>query len=194
MKDHYNAASRLAGGAEFDCMTNIENIAWSGLPSDAVTGVRHKVRVTDHETGEVLEVNVRSRHVLRGGAGRLGAAQRVPHGCCTKCAVVTSGTLNSQRRFWIRSTGRAAALLCVPALATWVVTQDEEVYQMQFGELFEQLATDKNAGSVLRTTSRWRLPTWTSRRERAPSGSKPGNSKWIVCKSAEIQEEIPKYD
>ena len=30
-------------------------------------------------------------------------------------------------------------------------TQDEEeVYQMQFGELFEQLATDKNAGSVLR--------------------------------------------
>ena len=31
------------------------------------------------------------------------------------------------------------------------VTQDEEeVYQMQFGELFQQLATDKNAGSIVR--------------------------------------------
>jgi ferredoxin len=36
MKDDFNAASRLAGAAEFDTMTNIENVAWNGLPSDAI--------------------------------------------------------------------------------------------------------------------------------------------------------------
>lgn len=158
MKDHYNAASRLAGGAEFDCMTNIENIAWSGLPSDAVTGVRHKVRVTDHETGEVLEVDVpEGRYVLfeaEQDGWELPNACRM--GCCTKCAVkVTSGTLKQPEALGLSKKYRdeGYALLCVSTATSDVecVTQDEEeVYQMQFGELFEQLATDKNAGSVLR--------------------------------------------
>ena len=45
------------------------------------------------------------------------------------------------------------ALLCVSTAASDVecVTQDEEeVYQMQFGELFQQLATDVNGGAVVR--------------------------------------------
>jgi hypothetical protein len=37
MEDHYNAPSRMAGGAEFASLTNVENIAWSGLPTDALT-------------------------------------------------------------------------------------------------------------------------------------------------------------
>jgi ferredoxin len=45
------------------------------------------------------------------------------------------------------------ALLCVSTALSDVecVTQDEEeVYQMQFGELFQQLATDKDGGAVVR--------------------------------------------
>ena len=45
------------------------------------------------------------------------------------------------------------ALLCVSTALSDVecVTQDEEeVYQMQFGELFQQLATDKTSGAVVR--------------------------------------------
>jgi ferredoxin len=44
-------------------------------------------------------------------------------------------------------------LLCVSTATSDVecVTQDEEeVYQMQFGELFQQLATDVKSGAVVR--------------------------------------------
>ena len=78
-------------------------------------------------------------------------------GCCTKCAVkVTSGTLAQPEALGdsrVRYRDEGYALLCVSTALSDVecVTQDEEeVYQMQFGELFQQLATDKNAGSVLR--------------------------------------------
>ena len=157
MKDHYNAASRLAGGAEFDSMTNIENIAWSGLPSEAI-GTRHKVKVTDHETGEVLEVDVpENRYVLfeaEQDGWELPNACRM--GCCTKCAVkVTKGTLAQPEALGLSKKYRdeGYALLCVSTALSDVecITQDEEeVYQMQFGELFDQLATDKNSGAIVR--------------------------------------------
>ena len=157
MKDHYNAASRLAGGAEFDSMTNIENIAWSGLPSEAI-GTRHKVKVTDHETGEVLEVDVpEGRYVLfeaEQDGWELPNACRM--GCCTKCAVkVTKGTLAQPEALGLSKKYRdeGYALLCVSTALSDVecITQDEEeVYQMQFGELFDQLATDKNSGAIVR--------------------------------------------
>ena len=162
LKDDFNAASRLAGGQEFaqldGKMTNIENLAWSGLPSDQVAGTRHKVKVTDHVTGEVLEVTVpENRHVLfeaEQDGWELPNACRM--GCCTKCAVrVTKGVLSQPEALGLSKKYRdeGYALLCVSTALSDVecVTQDEEeVYQMQFGELFQQLATDKNSRSIVR--------------------------------------------
>ena len=157
MKDDFNAASRLAGAAEFDTMTNIENVAWNGLPSDAIK-TRHKVKVTDHETGEVLELDVpEGRYVLfeaEQDGWELPNACRM--GCCTKCAVkVTKGSLNQPEALGLSQKYRdeGYALLCVSTATSDVecVTQDEEeVYQMQFGELFQQLATDVKSGAVVR--------------------------------------------
>jgi ferredoxin len=157
MKDDFNAASRLAGAAEFDTMTNIENVAWNGLSSDAIK-TRHKVKVTDHETGEVLELDVpEGRYVLfeaEQDGWELPNACRM--GCCTKCAVkVTKGSLNQPEALGLSQKYRdeGYALLCVSTATSDVecVTQDEEeVYQMQFGELFQQLATDVKSGAVVR--------------------------------------------
>jgi len=158
LEDEYNAASRLAGARECDSLTNVENIAWSGLPTDAISGVRHKVKVTDHVTGEVLELDVpENRYVLfeaEQEGWELPNACRM--GCCTKCAVkVTKGKLAQPEALGLsrRYRDEGYALLCVSTALSDVecVTQDEEeVYQMQFGELFQQLATDKNAGSIVR--------------------------------------------
>ena len=162
LKDHYNAASRLPGGVELDdldpAMTNVENIAWSGLPSDAVPGVRHTVKVTDHVSGEVLELEVpEDRYVLfeaEQQGWELPNACRM--GCCTKCAVkVTKGSLAQPESLGLskRYKEEGYALLCVSTALDDVecVTQDEdEVYQMQFGELFQQLACDVNSGAIVR--------------------------------------------
>ena len=158
LEDEYNAASRLAGARECDSLTNVENIAWSGLPTDAISGVRHKVKVTDHVTGEVLELDVpENRYVLfeaEQEGWELPNACRM--GCCTKCAVkVTKGKLAQPEALGLsrRYRDEGYARLCVSTALSDVecVTQDEEeVYQMQFGELFQQLATDKNAGSIVR--------------------------------------------
>ena len=167
LMDEYNAASRLAGcvdpatlpdGVDPAALANIENIAWSGLPTDAVTGVRHAVKVTDHETGETLELDVpENRYVLfeaEQAGWELPNACRM--GCCTKCAVkVTKGTLAQPEALGLskRYRDEGYALLCVSTALSDVecVTQDEEeVYQMQFGELFQQLATDKDGGAVVR--------------------------------------------
>ena len=81
LEDEYNAASRLAGARECDSLTNVENIAWSGLPTDAISGVRHKVKVTDHATGECSSSTCGEPiRALRGGAGRMGTAQRLSYG------------------------------------------------------------------------------------------------------------------
>ena len=157
LQDEFNAASRLAGAGEFDSMTNIENIAWNGLPSDAIA-IKHNVKVTDHETGEVLELDVpEGRYVLfeaEQDGWELPNACRM--GCCTKCAVkVTKGTLEQPEALGLSKKYRdeGYALLCVSTATSDVecVTQDEEeVYQMQFGELFQQLATDVNGGAIVR--------------------------------------------
>ena len=156
MKDHYE---RVQARGRRRVRLHLATREMRGpIPSDAVTGVRHKVRVTDHETAR------RSRWTVPEGRYVLFEAEQdgweLPNACrmscCTKCAVkVTSGTLKQPEALGlVRSTGTRATRCCAcqPRRATWkCVTQDEEeVYQMQFGELFDKLATDKNAGSVLR--------------------------------------------
>jgi ferredoxin len=168
VEDHYNVASRVAGGVEGlsqgggssdNNLVNVENIAWSGLPSDAVDGARHRVAVTDHVTGEVLELDVpENRYVLfeaEQEGWELPNACRM--GCCTKCAVrVTKGKLEQREALGLsrRYRDEGYALLCVSTVVAGpveCVTQDEEeIYQKQFGEVFNELAADKRSKAVVR--------------------------------------------
>ena len=114
--------------------------------------------MTDHVHGRVLELDVpENRYVLfeaEQEGWELPNACRM--GCCTKCAVkVTKGKLAQPEALGLsrRYRDEGYALLCVSTALSdveCVTCDEEEVYQMQFGELFQQLATDKNAGSIVR--------------------------------------------
>lgn len=78
-------------------------------------------------------------------------------GCCTACAVrVKSGALSQPQALGLSAGLRREgyALLCVAFADQGDVScelQDpDEVYEMQFGDAFAALATDKNAPSILR--------------------------------------------
>ena len=78
-------------------------------------------------------------------------------GCCTACAVkVKSGSLSQPQALGLSAGLRREgyALLCVAFADKGNVEcelQDpDEVYEMQFGEAFAKLATDKNSASILR--------------------------------------------
>ena len=77
-------------------------------------------------------------------------------GCCTACAVrVLSGSLAQPQALGLSAGLRRQgyALLCVAYAQSDAVVElqdPDEVYDMQFGEAFAALATDKNAPSVLR--------------------------------------------
>ena len=111
----------------------------------------------DHETGEVLELDVPEGRYILFEAEQQGweLANACRMGCCTKCAVkVTKGKFRTNRsigRFGTNERRIRSALRRARASDIECVTQDEEeVYMKQFGEVFGKLATDKNAKSVVR--------------------------------------------
>ena len=78
-------------------------------------------------------------------------------GCCTACAVkVKSGALSQPQALGLSAGLRREgyALLCVAFADQGAVECElpdpDEVYEMQFGDAFAALATDKNAPSILR--------------------------------------------
>ena len=66
LEDDFNVASRKAGACEdADTLVNIENYAWAGMKTVDVDAPIRNVKVTDHESGEVLELNVpEGRYIL----------------------------------------------------------------------------------------------------------------------------------
>ena len=115
------------------------------------------VKITDHETGEVLELDVPEGRYILFEAEQQGweLANACRMGCCTKCAVkVTKGNLEQISLSSLEQMRKEGYALLSSAHATSdieCVTQDEEeVYMKQFGEVFGKLATDKNAKSVVR--------------------------------------------
>ena len=158
MEDDFNVASRKAGAGDYDTLINVENVAWQNKGSREVDAPIRNVKITDHETGEVLELDVpEGRYILfeaEQQGWELPNACRM--GCCTKCAVkVTKGSLEQIEALGVSKEMRdeGYALLCVAHATSDIecITQDEEeVYMKQFGEVFGKLATDKNAKSVVR--------------------------------------------
>ena len=158
MEDDFNVASRKAGAGDYDTLINVENVAWQNKGSSEVDAPIRNVKITDHETGEVLELDVpEGRYILfeaEQQGWELPNACRM--GCCTKCAVkVTKGSLEQIEALGVSKEMRdeGYALLCVAHATSDIecITQDEEeVYMKQFGEVFGKLATDKNAKSVVR--------------------------------------------
>ena len=158
MEDDFNIASRKAGAGDFDTLVNVENVAWQNKGSNEVDAPVRNVKITDHETGEVLELDVPEGRYILFEAEQQGweLANACRMGCCTKCAVkVTKGNLEQIQALGVSEQMRKEgyALLCVAHATSDIecVTQDEEeVYMKQFGEVFGKLATDKNAKSVVR--------------------------------------------
>ena len=158
MEDDFNIASRKAGAGDFDTLINVENVAWQNKGSSEVDAPIRNVKITDHETGEVLELDVPEGRYILFEAEQQGweLANACRMGCCTKCAVkVTKGSLEQIEALGVSKEMRdeGYALLCVAHATSDIecITQDEEeVYMKQFGEVFGRLATDKNAKSVVR--------------------------------------------
>ena len=77
-------------------------------------------------------------------------------GCCTACAVkVKSGTITQPQALGLSAGLKAQgyALLCVGYAQSdlEVELQDpDEVYDLQFGQAFDQMATDPSSNSVMR--------------------------------------------
>lgn len=158
LEDDFNIASRKAGACDADSLVNIENYAWRGLKSVDVNAPVRNVKVTDHETGEVLELDVPEGRYVLFEAEQQGWV--LPNACrmggCTKCAVkISKGSMEQPESLGLSKELRdqGYALLCVATATSDVecVTQDEEeVYMKQFGKSFAEMALDKNASSVLR--------------------------------------------
>jgi ferredoxin len=159
LEDDFNVASRKAGACEdADTLVNIENYAWAGMKTADVNAPIRNVKVTDHETGEVLELNVPEGRYILFEAEQQGWV--LPNACrmggCTKCAVkMSKGSVEQPESLGLSKELRdqGYALLCVATAKEDVecVTQDEEeVYMKQFGKSFAEMALDKNANSVLR--------------------------------------------
>lgn len=158
LEDDYNIASRKAGACEADTLVNIENYAWKGMKTTDVNAPVRSVKVTDHETGDVLNLEVPEGRYILFEAEQQGWV--LPNACrmggCTKCAVkISKGSVEQPESLGLSKELRdqGYALLCVATATSDVecVTQDEEeVYMKQFGKSFAEMALDKNAKSVLR--------------------------------------------
>ena len=115
-------------------------------------------RAREEDGGEVMAVKAPAdRYILFEAEDQglyLPAACRM--GCCTACAVkVKSGSITQPQALGLSAGLKAQgyALLCVGYAQSdlEVELQDpDEVYEMQFGQAFAQMATDKNSGSILR--------------------------------------------
>jgi len=158
LEDDYNVASRKAGGVDADTLVNIENYAWRGMATADVDAPIRNIKVTDHVSGEVLELDVPEGRYILFEAEQQGWV--LPNACrmggCTKCAVkISKGSVQQPESLGLSKElkDKGYALLCVATATADVecVTQDEEeVYMMQFGKSFADMALDKNAPSIVR--------------------------------------------
>jgi len=154
LQDDFNAASRMPAGVPYGSR---ENVAWSGSETPAEGVKTHSVSITARDGSVFTFSSPEDRYVLFEAEAHgfvLPSACRM--GCCTVCAVkVTSGQLEQTQALGLSAGLRRQgyALLCVAHARSdaQVVLQDEdEVYELQFGEAFSSLATDKRSKAVLR--------------------------------------------
>lgn len=154
VQEEFNAASRVVGGR----VVHFGGVAGlgSGEGPSVSKAPRHKVKITNHFCDQEIEVEVpEDRYILYEAEDQglvLPYACRL--GCCTACAVkVKSGEMYQPHSLGVSKElrERGYALMCVGFPLTDLVLEtvpEDEVYDLQFGNYFEQLATDPNAPNI----------------------------------------------
>lgn len=156
VEEEFNAGSRLIGG----------RVAYLGGTAGAGSGEgptnsnapRHKVKIYNHYCDQEIEVEVpEDRYILYTAEDQgltLPWACRL--GCCTACAVkVKEGDVYQPQGLGISKEFKEQgyALMCVGFPMSDLVletVEEDEVYDLQFGQYFEAQATDPNLPSVER--------------------------------------------
>lgn len=157
VEEEFNSGSRLSGGR--DAFKGQAAGYGSGEGPSSGTAKRHTVTILNRAAGQEMEVEVpEDRYVLMEAEDQgllLPWACRM--GCCTACAVkVISGQLHQPQALGVSAGLRSQgyALMCTSyarSNAVLQVIEEDELYDLQFGEAFEAQALDPNdRRSVLR--------------------------------------------
>lgn len=156
VKEEFNAASRLVGGRAVHF--GGEAGQFSGEGRGASNAPRHKVKIYNKYLDQEVDVEVpEDRYILWEAEDQgliLPYACRM--GCCTACAVkVKEGDLYQPQGLGISNPlkDKGYALMCIGFPRSDLVletVEEDEVYEMQFGQYFEEMATDPNAPSIER--------------------------------------------
>lgn len=150
VEEEFNSGSRLVGGR--DAHRGQAPGFGSGEGPSAGTAPVHTIRILNRAAGQEIEVEVpEDRYVLHEAEDQgllLPWACRM--GCCTACAVrVLEGHLHQPQALGISASLREQgfALMCTAfprSDAVLECIEEDEVYDMQFGEAFEAMATNPN--------------------------------------------------
>lgn len=153
-EEEFNAASRLIGGrvVHFGGVAGVR----SGEGPSVSNAPRHKVKIKNHFVDQEIEVDVPEDRYILFEAEEQGLL--LPYacrlGCCTACAVkVVSGEMYQPHSLGVSRELREQgyALMCVGFPLTDLELEtvpEDEIYDLQFGRVFEQQATDPNAPNV----------------------------------------------
>ncbi|KAL4447976.1 hypothetical protein ABPG75_005195 [Micractinium tetrahymenae] len=156
VQEEFNSGSRLVGGSAVyrGGTAGFLSGEGPGLPS----ATRHKVKIINHFAEEEFEVEVpEDRYVLWAAEEEgydLPYACRL--GCCTACTVkVVQGEMYQPHSLGLSKNLRdqGYALMCVSMPLTDVVLEtvpEDEAYELQFGRVFAEQATDPNSPNVER--------------------------------------------
>ena len=156
VQEEFNAGSRLIGGR----VVHLGGIAGAGSGEGPTksNAPRRKVKIFNHYCDQEIEVEVpEDRYILYEAEDQgltLPWACRL--GCCTACAVkVKEGEIYQPQGLGISKElkEQGYALMCVGFPMTDLVletVEEDEVYDLQFGQFFESQATDPNLPSVER--------------------------------------------
>jgi ferredoxin len=165
VEEEFNAGSRLVGGRAAHFGATPGAGSGEGRTGDSTVPV-HTLRISNPNTGQEVEVAVpEDRYILHEAEDQgllLPYACRM--GCCTACAVrVTSDpdpenatpALLQPESLGVAAELRARgfALMCVARPTrpvTLVVAGEDEVYDLQFGDAFESIATKPDGPGVER--------------------------------------------
>lgn len=156
VQEEFNSGSRLVGGSAVYRGGTAGYLSGEGPGVEGAT--RHKVKIINHYLEEEFEVEVpEDRYVLFAAEEEgydLPYACRL--GCCTACTVkVVEGEMFQPHSLGLSKNLRdeGYALMCVSMPLTDVVLEtvpEDEAYELQFGRVFAEQATDPNAPNVER--------------------------------------------
>ena len=156
VKEEFNAASRLVGGRAVHF--GGEAGQFSGEGHGESTAKRHKVKIYNKFIDQEVDVEVpEDRYILWEAEDQglmLPYACRM--GCCTACAVrVKEGEMYQPEGLGISNElkKKGFAMMCIGFPRSDLVletVEEDEVYELQFGEQFDQNATNPNGNRIER--------------------------------------------